>query len=558
MFVRVKKRSNGSRAVQIVQSHRRGDKVSQHVVRHIGQAYNDDEEKLLRGLASRIIIELKNERQPALPIFSPEKIYDPEVKREASKNSVELENLREDQRIIVGIGDVFGKLYRDLSLDTVLKSEKENEKEDEKVSKKASEIRKDKQWNAILKTCVLARIANPSSKRETASFLEKDYGLKIDLDKIYRMMDHVASCEDRIKKRILETTLGLFGDKLNILFFDVTTLYFESVIQDDLKDFGFSKDNKFNEVQVVLALVTTERGIPAGYETFPGNTFEGNTLIKVVLDLKSKYNIKDVTLAADRGMFSEKNLALLEKEGIRYIVGAKLKKMGKDIEEEIFNDEGYDTDVIFNQLHWYKEIEYKKRRLIVSYNSRRAKKDASDRRKLVDRLMKKANEGKIKIKDIIPNRGTKKYLKVTDGKAGIDEDKIASDANWDGLYGIITNSVDDRKPQELIGHYRRLWEIEDAFRVNKHDLRMRPIYHWKPERIKGHIAILLFGVHLDETGPASNQWTKYNRNGKNIFQTIKRRVASCSVQHIIRRRKPKKISSSFKGDPNPTKDLQGL
>ena len=479
MFVRVKKKENSKSSVQIVESYRRGDKVSQKIIRHVGQAFNEQEEAVLRKLANSIIVEMKNNRQPVLPLFSPEEFYDPEIKKKTSlKDKVSISNLREEQRIVIGIGEVFGKLYTDLSLDTVI-----------------TKSRRDKQWNALLKTCVLARLANPSSKRETASFLEQDYGIKIPLEKIYRMMNHVAACEDEIKQRITSSTLDLFGGKLNVLFFDVTTLYFESIHQDELRDFGFSKDCKFKEVQVVLSLITTEYGVPISYEIFQGNTFEGNTLIETLKGVKSKYKVADITLVADRGMFSEKNLSLLEEENIQYIVGAKLRTMDKKTKEAILEENSYKANMVSEELHWMKEIEYKKRRLILGYSRQRAHKDFKDRQRLIDRLIKKSTDGKIKIKDIIPNYGTKKYLKVDGGNAAINEEKISIDAQWDGLHGIITNTR-NKTCSELMERYRGLWQIEESFRINKHDLKMRPIFHWKPERVRAHIAICFLAYTL--------------------------------------------------------------
>ena len=101
----------------------------------------------------------------------------------------------------------------------------------------------------------MARLANPVSKRRTASLLEEDYGIKIPLEKIYKMMDHVSDRESDIKQQIATTTQSLFKEEVDVLFFDVTTLYFESFEADELRNFGFSKDCKFKETQVVLALV---------------------------------------------------------------------------------------------------------------------------------------------------------------------------------------------------------------------------------------------------------------------------------------------------------------
>ena len=314
MFVRVKKKANGNRSIQICESYRRADKVSQKIIRHVGQAANDKEEAVLRKLANSIIVEMKNSRAPILPLFSPEKFYDPELKRKRpSEKQVNLLGLREEQRIIMGIGDVFGKLYRDLSFDSVIKGTRRNQ-----------------QWNALLKMCVLARMANPSSKRETASFLEQDYGIKAPLEKIYRLMDHISDCEDEIKQRIASSTLSLFENKLNVLFFDVTTLYFESTKQDELRNFGFSKDCKFKDVQVVLSLITTDYGMPIGYELFPGNTFEGNTLIETLKQVKVKYSVDNVTIGSGSGDVFRKKPSGTRRRGHTVCCWSKVEKYGQE------------------------------------------------------------------------------------------------------------------------------------------------------------------------------------------------------------------------------------
>jgi transposase len=479
MFVRVKEKANGKKSIQIVESVRREDKVNQQIVRHVGQAVTEREVEELKKLARSIIEEMKKSKpqQQMLPIFSPENIIKAKEAKKPVSDESQSKNLREEQRIIDGIGDVFGKLYSDLGLDNILINTK-----------------KDKQWNSILKSCVLARIANPDSKRGTAAFLESDYAIRIHLDKIYRMMDHVFKNEKRIKSQICSNTLSLFEEEVNVLFFDVTTLYFESFEPDELRENGYSKDNKFKETQVVLALVTTQGGLPITFKTFPGNTYEGHTLIDIIEELQKEYKVKNVLLVADRAMFNDDNLGTMESLGVNYIVAAKLKTLSKAFKKQILGDDDFGAQIVENELHWIKEYEHKNRRLIVSYSSKRARKDAFDRQKLIDRLLKKVKNGKIKIKDIIPNYGTKKYLKVENSAAEINESKISDDAKWDGLYGVISNS--DLNPKDILSKYRGLWQIEEAFRISKHDLEMRPIFHWSPNRIKAHILICYIAYSL--------------------------------------------------------------
>ncbi|HRS98051.1 MAG TPA: IS1634 family transposase [Smithella sp.] len=477
MFVRIKPKPNGKKSIQIVESYRRADKVSQKIVRHVGQAATDREVEEMTRLAQSIIAEMEEEKQPTLPFFDPLKVLKAKHQSKASSDTVKIGDLREEQRMIDGIGDVFGKLYKDLKLGTLI-----------------SGTHKDAQWNDILESCVLARIANPVSKRRSASLLEEDYGIKIPLEKIYRVMDHVSDREADIKQHIAQTTLSLFQEHVDVLFFDVTTLYFESITTDELREFGFSKDCKFKEVQIVLALVTTSKGLPITYRLFPGNTYEGGTLVEMVKDLQTQYAIDNILLVADRAMFNEENLFQMESLGVQYIVAAKLKTLPRDLKSDILHAD-YHAAVIENELHWLKEFEHKSRRLIVGYSARRAKKDAADRQRLVDRLMKKVKGDKIQVKDLISNYGSKKYIRVENSSATIHQEKIEADAKWDGLHGVITN-VTDKTPSELLSKYRELWQIEEAFRINKHDLKMRPIFHWTENRIKAHIAICFLAFTL--------------------------------------------------------------
>ncbi len=478
MFIREKKRANGKRAIQIVESVRRGNKVSQKVVRHVGQGNSDDEVEVLRQLARMIISEVKEKRQPSLPFFSPTKLEKQAVENKEKQLRVDLQNIREEQRIITGIKDVFGKLFNNLSFGKLIRGG-----------------RKSKQWNDILQECVLARIANPQSKRRTASLLEEDYGVKVPLEKIYRMMDHLAKEEESVKQIIAKETCGLLGDKVDVLFFDVTTLYFESFNPDSLREFGFSKDCKFKETQVVLALIATNEGLPITYKLFPGNTYEGHTLLTMVEDLKKNYEINNILIVADRAMFAKANLDLMDSLDINYIVAAKLKTLPKELKNKITSETALNKEIIRDEVHFCNEYKHNKRRLIVSYSSKRAKKDKADRDRLVERLLRNVKSGKIKLASLIQNRGSKKYITVKRDEAIVNTTKIDDDASWDGLHGIITN-CHSKTRNELLSRYRDLWQIEAAFRINKHDLRMRPVYHWNESRIKAHISICFIAYAL--------------------------------------------------------------
>lgn len=211
----------------------------------------------------------------------------------------------------------------------------------------------------------------------------------------------------------------------------------------------------------------------------------------MVEELSNDYQVKQIMLVADRAMFTNDNLKKLESKGIKYIVAAKLRGMKKNVREEILSANNYRAEAVGDELCWVGEHDYEGRRLIVEYSPKRAKKDGSDRNRLIERLLKKAKEGKISIKSLIPNYGSKKYVKVNGKeKAELNTDKIEKDSEWDGLHGVITNvNKEELDVRKVLSRYRDLWCIESAFRVNKHDLKMRPIFHFKKERIQAHIAL---------------------------------------------------------------------
>ncbi|MBC8551842.1 MAG: IS1634 family transposase [Candidatus Brocadiales bacterium] len=480
MFIRKKKtpKTPSRVSIQIVESCRKGDKVSQTIVRHVGIGETVDEIEQLMALAKTIKARLEEERQPTLPLFTPEKLIEQKTETidDDGPLDVNLKNLREEQRFNEGIIDVFGNLYDQLNFNKIFTG------------------RHAKLNNSILKSCVMARLANPSSKLRTSELLEDDFAIRLPVDKIYRMMKQLDVNSSRVHELVRNSTVDLLDQKVNILFYDVTTLYFESFTPDEIRNFGFSKDCKFKETQLVMAMITTTNGLPITYKIFPGNTQETKTLLPVIEELREQYNVDDIDFAADRGMFSDDNLSKLEKENIKYVIAAKLKNMSKKTKEEILkiNDNNDDND--------YKlmELEHKGRRLIVNYSPARANKDRKDRERLIDRVKKIANkDGKVEVKKLVNNNGTKKYLKFEKEKksiAQINEEKIKLEEQWDGIAGYVTNSTSSA--HEVISRYKGLWEIEESFRINKHDLKIRPIFHREENKIKAHLDICFLSYAL--------------------------------------------------------------
>ena len=477
MFIKKNEKPNGNTFIRIMESIRYPDKVVQKTLLCVGSSKTPAGVKALQKAAEEILVQLSNERKPTLPSMAkvtyskepgylnkkPKKKQRKEGKRNKEPKSLSLFSLtkpQEKKRVHYGIKGVCGAVYEQLGFHTLIQGTK-----------------KDEQWNDILKYCVLSRVAHPDSKKKTVETLREDFNERVPLEKMYRMMDRLYPNLQRVKDLVTQNTLSLFNQEVDVLFFDVTTLYFESFEEDDLRQFGFSKDLKFKETQVVLALVTNQEGHPLTYELFPGRTSEGSTLISVVQGLRKRFAVKKTVLVADKALFTDKNLQLMEEYGIQYVVSAKLKSLPKAKKEEVLSSD-YKPQAIVGEFQWIREFEHKQRRLLVSYSQKRANKNKADRGRLLERLMKKVRNKQIPIKSLISNHGTKKYIRVENkAKATRNEQKIKED----GLQGVITN-ISHLSARELFRRYRQLWKIEEAFRVCKHTLKMRPIYHWKKRR----------------------------------------------------------------------------
>lgn len=261
---------------------------------------------------------------------------------------------------------------------------------------------------------------------------------------------------------------------------DVATIYFEAEKEDELRVTGFSKDGKHQHPQIVLGLLVSSGGYPLVYEIYEGNKFEGHTIMPVLEAFRQTYQIKDLIVVADAGLMSTDNLESLESYGFNYIIGARLKNMTQEVVKKILSLKLIDGQQQSISLHDHTK-------LIISYSLKRAKKDAYNRQRGLQKLEAALKKGKLSKKHI-NNRGYNKYL-VLQGEVEItiNYDKYKQDAQRDGLKGYITNTKFSAK--QVIENYKQLWQIEKAFRISKTDLRIRPIFHRLAHRIQAHIAI---------------------------------------------------------------------
>jgi transposase len=164
----------------------------------------------------------------------------------------------------------------------------------------------------LFRHLVIARLIYPVSKLKTIDYLQKYKGITLDVNDIYRYMDKLQSRQIRQVQQInFDHTIRLLNGKLTVVFYDVTTLYFEAPDEDDLRRTGFSKDGKHNQPQIVLGLLVSENGYPLDYEIFEGDKFEGHTMLPVIEAFKEKYKMQQLIVVADAGLMSNKNITAL-------------------------------------------------------------------------------------------------------------------------------------------------------------------------------------------------------------------------------------------------------
>jgi transposase len=294
------------------------------------------------------------------------------------------------------------------------------------------------------------------------------------MDKLYN------NYKETVQQISFEHTKQVLGGNIHIVFYDVTTLYFEIDQEDEIRKTGFSKEGKHQNPQIVLGLLVGLEGYPLAYEIFEGNKFEGHTMIPVIEAFRKKYGLPAPIVVADSGLLSKSNLDELITNGYEFILGARLKSSAKTKKAEVLALQLENGQI--QSMDWEDGL-----RMVVSYSEKRAKKDQINREKGLKKLEKQLKSGKLN-KSHINNRGYNKYLKMEgEVKIALDMDKFDQDGKWDGLKGYLTNTNLDNA--QVIENYNNLWKIEKAFRITKNEIKVRPVFHYKQRRIEAHICI---------------------------------------------------------------------
>lgn len=346
--------------------------------------------------------------------------------------------------------------------------------------------------DGVFRSLVMARLSFPASKRATVEYLKSHFAEDHNLFRIYRYMDRLNdTMRERIQEVSVRHTMRIHGGKIGVLFYDVTTLYFDSDNPDELRKPGYSKDGKHSNPQIVLGLLVSADGCPLAYSIHEGNRYEGHTMLPVVTDFVRRYRLEDFVIVADSGMMSDANVRDLEANGYQYVVGARIKNMSSQTREWVVSE-----PTLASALRCLPLDGQKDKRLIVGYSEDRARLEAHNREKGLKKLRERYATGTI-TKSKITQRGYNKFLKVTGNEhitVSIDENLVAEDKRWDGLKGYITNA--DLKNEEAVSAYHQLYNVEQSFRIAKSKLEIRPIFHFNPNRIKAHICICFVALKV--------------------------------------------------------------
>lgn len=438
MFIRKNKNRSGSISIQIV--NKRSGRYK--LVKTIGCGRTAQE---IENLWQRAKLELQSLEQTTTMFIN---------KEDAMLESF-LGTLNNAQVQVIGPELIFGRIYDAIGFNSI-KSE-------------------------LYRHLVITRLYHPGSKLKTIDYMQRFMNISKGADEVYRFLDKLnKELKPEVEQIAFEHTKKVAGGIISIVFYDMTTLHFESSDEDDLRKTGFSKVGKHQNPQIYLGLLVSLQGFAIGYDIYEGNIFEGHTLLPMIEKFEKRYNLNKPIIVADAGLLSKENITMLESNSYQYILGGRIKNESQKIKTRIIEEKWTDGHIIS-----IKKNEHQ--RIIVSYSEKRAKKDSHNRVRGLNRLEKSISRGNL-TKSNINNRGYNKYLKITgDVKIEIDYDKFDADAKWDGLKGYITNT--SLKPEKIIENYNNLWQIEKAFRISKTDLQIRPIYHRLRHRIEGHICI---------------------------------------------------------------------
>ena len=467
-----RKTSGGRAYLQIVESRREGDQVRQQVIATLGRY----EDLKASGQLERLLRSGARFAEKAMVLGA---LDDDTAARIATRR--------------IGPALVFERLWEETGCRAVLEELSGGRKHGFALER------------AVFLT-VLHRLFGGGSDRAADRWRE-DYAVAgtdgLDLHHLYRAMAWLGEelpakeqdgrtpfaprcLKDVVEERLFDHRRDLLT-RLDLVFMDTTSLYFEGAGGQTLGQHGYSKDHRPDLRQMILAVVIDGDGRPVCSEMWPGNTADVTTLIPVIERLRRRFAIARVCVVADRGLISAETLAELEARRLLYILGVR-ERTDKLVRELVLDDPAPFVPVVMSKRG--KQVDYEAkavtlagRRYIVCRNHQEAQKDAADRISILAALERQLAKGD---KALVGNTGYRRYLKtISDEHFAIDAAKVEEETKFDGIFVLRTNT--DLNPLETMLCYKHLWTVEQTFRTAKHLLATRPIFHKLDETIRGHV-----------------------------------------------------------------------
>lgn len=352
------------------------------------------------------------------------------------------------------------------------------------------------------------RILKPMSKSKTFGSRDEllfDFN-KLSLDDIYHSLDVLADKKKTILSNLNRNLEEIYTRVKTIAFYDVTTFYFESFDSDELGARGMSKENKTNEVQVVLGMLVDGEGIPIDYELFRGNTSEMNTIVEVVNNYKAKNKLEKVTVVADRGLNSCLNLKSLTDLNFDYIVAQSIDRLPAETKEKIFREDNWDQEFVAqdgSETFKVKTIKQSSapeldNEIIVTWSAKRQAHDLKVLNERFDKCKQLLDRGTGAV-DASIKHGVRQFLRIKKGAKvayATNDDLYQKRKKQAGFYALVT-SHKHTDAMQIYRDLRRLWHIEECFRVMKTNLDTRPVYVWTPKRIRGHFLVCYLALVME-------------------------------------------------------------
>ena len=331
----------------------------------------------------------------------------------------------------------------------------------------------------LFRDMVIMRIIHPTSKRESLELLTEYFGRTYRRGDWYTKIPVILAQKAAVERSMVAFAREHFGFDFSVVFYDVTTLYFESMTSDTLKTTGFSKDNKSTQPQIVLGLIVSREGFPVAYDIFPGKTFEGNTFIPIICQFRDANHVSALTVVADAAMISQKNIDELSSRTLRYIVGARVANLTRTQIKTI-------STTLHQQDGVTMRLETKRGLLVLDFSVSRFRKDQRD----MDKQVTKA-ETFVTTKQT--GRHTKFIRYTRKATQALNTALIEKTKLLLGIKGYYTNCT-DQSDDTIVRQYHNLWHVEAAFRIAKSDLAIRPIYHFKEQTVKAHILLCFMAL----------------------------------------------------------------